>query len=849
MAAKTQVGWNVARVLAWAVALGVIGAMPRESRGGAVAFEDGTGRSWRRLEGAGAEYSFRVAVSNDGPYPLTLTVTSTGAPAYRVVMPVEVKVPASGMATFGMTAAIPDAASRLLPPFSPDAIRLRFAAAPTPDRKRVPLHSLTLQVGTPGALTPPGAAWVAGVREYAASPAGKRLFAVASNAAEKVLATLDNPIDPPTEALWLAGPTNQPWHMLHWPRYVQVEILPSGGFRCPLCEQVWTPRALATGPERFTRYRAALEPLGQAAMLTGSERFARPAREILKALAAVYRSFPASRYKTRLGLNLMHECQFDSKATACLWRLQAAGLIPDADLAAIAGGFLIPSVDTLISTTGGTANQLALQACTVGEAGLVLNWPPYIAWALRDPQRGWMSLVGRFIGNDGGWLEGSLSYHMTAVQWVAPLPAVLQIYGHNLVTEDVAIGERLRKFFTFPSLAMRPDYRLASINDAGLGSPGNAWNAAAYALTRDPLLLPWASPDLIYPVPPAAKGVTAWESHNFPDFGAAVMHDHGATNQENWVLLDYGAHGGGHGHYDKLNVVCYAHGQPIHDDGGSIYSSPLQFSWLRNTVSHNTIIVDETAQEATTGQLDQWEHPASGPQIAVASTDAAYPGTRLERAVVLAAGAQVFLDAAVSTNRHVYDWVFTSYGTVTNTSFASRPRGPLPFEPLPYGFAESNIWYQSPGPRVGYDLPQNLHEGIVDGRWTIGWDGVRAPYSKNRPAIRMRWLGWTPTAARVVWGDIPGFMLATNGMRWVSIRQEGREAVWVTALVPGEGGVDDLKVDAAGEGKGFAIQLLQRGSNVCWIAWNRAPGEWLAAGPIRTRDRVAARQTGVMNTE
>ncbi len=839
---------------AWLVRAGWLAAVVTAgvARGGPTAAEDPAGRSWRRLGDAGAAYVFRVNVSNDGPAALAFSVAHTGAPAYVVDAPARLLVPSHGSTSFAVAASIPDAAGGRAPPFSPDTIVLRFSAADAPGPKRAGAGDVLLRVSTPGPLTAPGESWLSGIRAYAATNAlGRKLSGAASNSAEKALRELGDRIDPPTEALWLEGPTNRPWHIWHWPRYEPVAIGADGSFRCPVCQKTWTPREVETGRYRFMRYRASLPPLGLAAMLTGDERYARPAREILLALAAVYRSFPAGPYRTRLGLNYMHECQFDSQATACMRRLQAAGMLSAADQRVIADGFLVPSVELLLTTSAGTPNQQGLRAYTIGEAGLVLDWPPYVACALRDGHVGWLPLVKRFIGPDGGWLEGSLSYHALAIQWVTPLPAVLHLYGYDVLAMDPAMAERLRRFFTFPMRSMRPDLRLVAINDAGLASPSNPWNAAAYTLTGEPALLPWIFPAIEYPVPPASEGrLYPWESRDFPDFGAAVLHDRAATNRENWVLLDYGDHGGGHGHFDKLNVVCYAHGQPIHDDAGSAYASPIQFPWLRNTVSHCTIVVDETGQQATTGRLDQWQCPTSGPQVAVASTEGAYPGTRLERAVILAAGAQVFIDTATSTNAHTYDWVFTCYGVVSNTSFACRPRGPLPSEPIPSEFADRNIYWKAPGPRVGYDVPTHLREGAVNGNWTIDFADVRAPYIKDRPPIRMRWLGWTPSPARVVWGDIPGFNVASNGMRWVSIRQEGREATWVTALVPESAVcVDELRVDPAAAGSGLGVQLLRSGSNVCWIAFNREPGQLVEAGPLKTRDRIAVRAAGAAGAE
>jgi hypothetical protein len=815
--------------------------------GGALtAAEDYRARQWRPVDRAGVEYTFAVRLTNDDERVAMVTVTCAGATNFAVHFPARFELPPRAATALTVRASIAAAKAKRLPPFSLEAVELQFSATGSAARSSVPL-----QLGTAGALTPPGTSYVQAVRTRLAGAApGDKLRGLAqrtTNEAEKILVKLGAAVEPPTETGWLEGPEDNPWHIWHWPRYIKLEKMANGTQRCPECGKGWTPEQIVSGRDRFVLYRSALDPLSKAALITGDARYARAALAILQALAKAYRSYPVGPYHTRLGLNFMHECIFDIQATAGLRRLHLAGLLPAEDLAAIAAGFLIPSIETVLPLGGGTPNQAALRASVVAEAGLVLNWPPYVAWALRQPDKGFDALTQSYLGRDGGWREGSLSYHVLAMRWLLPLPAVLKLYGFDLLaTGD--LGARLRNFVIFPLRAARPDYRLPAINDAGLASLQNEWNDMALYLSRDPRLAPWTLPSLDYVATVPANATTpGWESRDFPDFGVAVLHDRGAPGRENWVMLDYGEHGGGHGHFDKLNICCYAWGQPLNDDLGSAYSSPLQFAWLRNTLSHCTITVDEAGQQAATGRLDFWRAPEHGPQIATASTEGAYPGVRLERTIVLAGGAQVFIDRAVSTNEHLYDWTFTGYGVATNASCAAQPRAPLPGAPLPPEFVSENIYWKAPGARVGYDVPRNLKEGTIAGNWRMDWEGVRAPYSDAKSAaVRVRWLGWCSQPARLIWGDIPGYNLTTNAMRWVMVRQQGREAAWVTALIPHAAdtppAIDGLRVVPPEKGRGIGVQLTSGASNVCWIAANDRPGQQLKVGPLSTKEKAAARE-------
>ncbi len=797
------------------------------------------GRFWRRSESGDVEYRFRILLSNALNRQVDVQLDVAGCAPDSAALPHRLVIEPQQATTFPVVISIPAEENQRLPPFSSLTATLNVWEADA-DEYRPFAPPLDLNLATAGPLLGLDSEWVAKIRQRAEStPPHQRLRRAAIKNAETALEKLDYPIAAPLETGWLEGPPDRPWHARHWPRYEPVEILPDGKFRCPICDTIWTPTDVQKGRDRFRNQRAALQPLGLAALLTGEERFAQPARQILLAIAAAYCHYPPSPTGTRFGLNYMHECQFLSPALVCLWYLKAAGLISPEELKTIEEGLINPAVETLQASQAGTPNQQIFRAATIGLAGLVLDWPPYLAWALRHPQKGWLPLALRYIGADGGWKEGSPSYHMTAAQWLIPFPATLSFQGFNLFEQDAELRTRMTAFFTFPLRIMRPDFRLPNLNDGGLSGSGAAWYAAAWSLTGEESLLPWVSPDLFVDTPanlpprnPPRRSV------KLPDFGVAILNDDGTDGRENWVLLDYGPHGGGHGHFDKLNVLSFLHGQPIHDDSGSAYASPLHFSWLRNTLSHNTIVVDEKAQQPCQGSLDHWSSLPEQPPMLSASTELAYSGVRLERTIVLAFGVQVLIDTARSDDPHQYDWIFTSYGTVSNASFPVSPRGPLPSQPLPPEVFKRNLWNWTPTAGVGYDVPRNLLEGRAESYWRLDWEGVKAPYLRDRPPIRVRWLGWVSSPVHIVWGDVPGLALAPDAMRWVRVRQEGKEAVWVTVLSPGEDPLDAVEVTPAEEGLGFAIRLLHNDNEIGRIVWNREAGRPLKAGPIRTKDKA-----------
>lgn len=799
-----------------------------------VAVEDYAARAWRNLPDDGIEYDFAFRIRGDADLPMRLVISGEGTKFFTVDVRSSLDLPAGQEVVLLVKARLHGLRAKALDPFTPDTCVLVFKEAGVPAPWSA---TFQLRLGTALPLTPPGKEFLAMLRGRVERETwAKTAASFAANQADKALAELGSPIEPPTEGSWLPNEI----HMWHWPKYIKLVTGSDGRKTCPECRRSWTPEQVRTGSTRCDLYRSSLSNLGLAAMATGSERYARAACEMLKGLARIYGTLPVGPQGTRLGLNYMIESRFDREALWCIRRLRTAGMLSDADLKEIATGYLVPSLETVIAAGAGTPNIMMLRACAVGQAGLVLNWPPYVAWALRDEAKGMVHFTRKLIGEDGGWREGSLSYHMTTHLFITPLPAELKLYGYDVMQEK-EFGERLRKFYRFPMLAMRPDKRLVAINDAGLGSPAIASNAAAYWLTREPCLIPWLNKDLEFAVddaPPAPKEVI--KSRNFPDFGIALLHDGGAAGRENWVLLRYGEHGGGHGHFDKLNVVAYVHGQPIHDDLGSVYSDPRHFGWLKNTVSHNTLNVDEEGQQPTKGRLDFLSISENGPQVAVASTDEAFKGVHLERAVLLVQGAQVLVDRAVSNREHVYDWIFTCYGQVSGTSAPAREISPLPGRALTPEDVADNPYRAPLGKGVGYEIPRQLREMSVSGNWWLDWENIRAPYAApTSKSISMRWMAWSSGPARVVWGDSPGLNLKPDQHRWVMARQTTNEAAWVTALVPRSDPplVEEIEVVQPTEGSGLGVHL-KAGRGGAWIAVNWRPGQPLKAGPITTSERV-----------
>jgi hypothetical protein len=271
--------------------------------------------------------------------------------------------------------------------------------------------------------------------------------------------------------------------------------------------------------------------------------------------------------------------------------------------------------------------------------GVVLDDADLLALAL-DGEFSLPAQLREGILDDGWWAEGSPSYHFYMLASVLNAAIALR----EQVPEFLATPG-LRDMFTTPLAMMRSDFSLPAFND-GWNSISMPLGMAQYAplyeqgfglwhgqAEEDYLRSVYArgiertseaaltmGPDLARPAP-----AQEWVRRTVhPASGYAVLAD-GAGSGERYLLLKYGPHGGGHGHPDKLELDLHAFGVRLAPDAGSpAYISPLQGPWVRQTLSHNTVVLDEESQPPAQGRLRAYLDPASNP-VGVVDTEVSWP--------------------------------------------------------------------------------------------------------------------------------------------------------------------------------------------------------------------------------
>lgn len=170
-----------------------------------------------------------------------------------------------------------------------------------------------------------------------------------------------------------------------------------------------------------------------------------------------------------------------------------------------------------------------------------------------------------------------------------------------------------------------------------------------------------------------------------PDFGTVTLRADWANESAPAASLYFGPHGAGHQSPAALNLSLYHHGRTVTrgpESGG--YEDGGHLRWVRTTIAHNTLTVDETPmfpydlQTQAIWEADRWRGRVSDSQFmlfqpagaegrfhaARARNQNVYPGVGLDRTIVLTAEYLLDVYRVMSDAEHLYDWAMHGYGKV-----------------------------------------------------------------------------------------------------------------------------------------------------------------------------------------
>lgn len=182
------------------------------------------------------------------------------------------------------------------------------------------------------------------------------------------------------------------------------------------------------------------------------------------------------------------------------------------------------------------------------------------------------------------------------------------------------------------------------------------------------------------------------------DEGGLGILRHGVGPDQTMVLMKYGVHGMGHGHFDKLSFILFDQGREVIPDygfcrwiniepkfGGRYL--PENDTYAKQTIAHNTVVADTLSQnrgdrkEADKVHGERHFFDAIRPDILVISARANnhYDGIKIQRTLFLLSNPQVEYPVLVDIYRltsredHQYDYPIHHSGQLINTNFDYSP--------------------------------------------------------------------------------------------------------------------------------------------------------------------------------
>tara|TARA_R110000796_G_scaffold98628_1_gene206118 strand:+ start:11089 stop:13275 length:2187 start_codon:yes stop_codon:yes gene_type:complete len=546
--------------------------------------------------------------------------------------------------------------------------------------------------------------------------------------------------------------------------------------------------------EQHKRNYKAIYEGGQLYRITGEQKYADYVRDVLLAYADLYPTLgdhpaKANQNTGRIFWQVLNDAMWQVYSIQG-YELIRAGLNEtdrkriDDDVFRRAGHFL--SVDSE-RTFNLIHNHATWATAGVGMTGYVLGDRDMVDRALlgsaKDGKTGFLRQTDLLFSPDGYYAEGPYYQRFALMPFMIFAGAIEEndparkIFEHR----DGILLKALRTtiqltyggyFFPFND-AMKDK----SLNTAELYHGV----AIAYAKTGDPALLSIAEGQgrtvLTKNGEKVARDLAAGKATPFPfrslllrdgpdgDLGAVAILRNGSGPKDQALVAKNSSQGMGHGHFDKLSWQYYDNGNEIITDYGAARFLnieakeggrylPENESWAKQSVAHNTLVVDEKSHfdgnvkvADTMAPKQLFYSDADGSQISSASMSGAYPGTSFTRTMALLAvdglSAPVALDImrVKSDAPHQYDLPLHYQGHIMRVGFDSQSN----IVSRPVLGAENgyqHIWVDAAGKPQGDNA---FLTWLLDGRFYTyryvaqeGAESILAEIGANDPNFNLR---------------------------------------------------------------------------------------------------------------
>ncbi len=473
------------------------------------------------------------------------------------------------------------------------------------------------------------------------------------------------------------------------------------------------------------RYAVEAFEMGVAYQLSEDQGYADHAGEILLQYAAAYPGYPlsglhgetAERSASRTFAQSLDEARWIVELARALDLIRGSGALDSAEEQQVIDGLILPSAELL--------------AAKRPEYGLhnIQSWHNSAVF-LTSLQSGRFDLAREAVygefgvldqlergRRDGLWQELSFGYHFFTTEGMMPL--LLGLRRAKIQVNE----QQFHDMLTAPYAMVLPDGSLPSFNDGFPRTYGKnlmeLYELAAGLFSDPEIAGPLAAfgrgdsvGAIIYG--PKTIPMDGWRdkpSANLADAGMAALRS-GPPQQQTLAMVDYGPHGGDHGHNDKLGLMVWLKGQPLIQEAGHFaYVEPWYRGWYKRTLAHSTVVRDGLDQEkqSQSSAVLRFDQDAGATTLVVESSEA-YPDAKLRRLVHTTPNGRVadMFEATDSVER-TWDYVLHGVGTAsTEVTLVPTPSA---------GFGGA------------YNYLSDIQYGAVDGDFQVVFQTPTGPYT------------------------------------------------------------------------------------------------------------------------
>ncbi|MEO8879353.1 MAG: heparinase II/III family protein [Gemmatimonadaceae bacterium] len=473
-----------------------------------------------------------------------------------------------------------------------------------------------------------------------------------------------------------------------------------------------------------------------------------------------------------------------------------------------------PSAALIRTYDEGESNRQLWNNAALIAAGGTLGDSALVAHAMHSSS-GLIASLGTGLLADGSWYEGE-NYHLFSHRGLWYGVTMAEAAGHELPPELLA---RFQAAFSTPFLTAFPDLGFPARRDSQYGASLRQWRTAescelGLARADDARLtsalaalyaddIPhldtgrWrsaAEAERNEPASALTRADLGWRSLLFAretlppleraNMASALLEGQGIAvfrrdEGKAYAALDYGHHGGGHGHPDRLNLLLAYGPHRILDDMGTGSYVDRSLHWYRSTLAHNAPLVNGRSQPQTSGSLMVYDERDGLGWIDACADISNAPEVQAQRAVV------------VSDSVCIDDLRWVSFEEVRRVELPIHTRGRI-------------------------DLSGPWTETILD-----GGDGLEDGFSFVHDA----------RSANAGANQIVRLLDEDSGevIAWVTAT---RESEWFTAMAPGAPGAPEQR---------FAVVRMRGSYGRMRTVWNFAGAiadVTFHANSVITRDRA-----------